>query len=85
VHDIESPSTLAAGQMKARVAGVCARCHQGAAADFPAAWLSHYRPSLRHAPLVFLIDLAYKIFIPFIVLGLGLQVLLHLYRVAVRR
>jgi Zn-finger protein len=85
VHDIESPSQMADEQMKARVAGVCAGCHPGAATDFPAAWLSHYPPSLRHAPLVFLIDLAYQIFIPFMVVGLGLQVVLHLYRVAIRR
>ena len=85
VHDIGSPKAISAEQMKARVAGVCARCHQGAGTDFPAAWLSHYRPSLRHAPLVFLVNLAYKVFIPFMVLGLGLQVVLHLYRVAIRR
>jgi hypothetical protein len=85
VHDIVSPKAISAEQMKARVAGVCARCHQGAATDFPAAWLSHYRPSLQHAPLVYLVNLAYKIFIPFMVLGLGLQVVLHLYRVAIRR
>jgi predicted CXXCH cytochrome family protein len=80
VHDIAAPAALAPEVMKARVEQVCADCHQGAAQDFPAAWLSHYPPSLDHAPLVFLIDWMYRLLIPFMVLGLGLQVLLHLYR-----
>lgn len=85
VHDIRSPATMPEGEMKEKVRQVCAECHEGAAPDFQDAWLSHYRPSLRHAPLVFLIELGYKIFIPFMVVGLALQVGLHLYRVATRR
>jgi predicted CXXCH cytochrome family protein len=85
VHDIGSTKAQAAEGMKARVEVACAKCHQGAAKDFPAAWLSHYRPSLQHAPLVYLVELGYKVFIPFMVVGLVLQVLLHLYRVAIRR
>lgn len=85
VHDIGSPRLIGATKMKAKVAAVCAGCHEGAATDFPAAWLSHFQPSLQHAPIVFLVDLMYRIFIPFVVGGLVLQVLLHLYRIAVRR
>jgi predicted CXXCH cytochrome family protein len=85
VHDIASPALLGQAAMTARVQRVCADCHEEAGADLPAAWLSHFRPTLKHAPLVFLVDLAYKIFIPFAVGGLLLQVMLHLYRVAVRR
>ncbi len=80
VHDIAAPGEISEAQMKERVSGVCARCHQGAAQDFPAAWLSHYPPSLHHAPLVYLVNGFYKIFIPFVVVGLIFQVLLHLYR-----
>lgn len=85
VHDIVSPKLVGANEMKAKVARVCESCHKGAAEDFPSAWLSHYQPSLSHAPLAFIIDLTYTIFIPFVVGGLLLQVLLHLYRVAIRR
>jgi predicted CXXCH cytochrome family protein len=84
-HDIASPALMSENEMKAKVAGVCAGCHEKAAQDFPAAWLSHYRPSLDHAPLVFLVNLFYKVLIPFMLVGLALQVGLHLYRVAVRR
>lgn len=85
VHDIASPSALPEGALKAHVRETCNSCHEGAAQDFPAAWLSHYPPSLSHAPLVFLIDLFYKVFIPFMIVGLMLHVVLHLYRVAAHR
>src|SRR3954454_1312429 len=85
VHDIASPELIGKQAMANRVQHACNSCHKEAGASLPAAWLSHFRPSLSHAPLVYLINLFYKFFIPFSVLGLGLQVLLHLYRVAVRR
>jgi hypothetical protein len=85
VHDIASPRLRGAEAMKATVAATCEKCHQGASPSFPAAWLSHYVPSLRHAPLVFLVELFYKIFIPFVVIGLVLHVLLHVYRMSAGR
>jgi predicted CXXCH cytochrome family protein len=85
VHEIASPRARGEAAMKASVAASCQKCHKGASPDFPAAWLSHYEPSLRHAPLVFFIDLFYKFFIPFVVIGLVLHVLMHLYRVSLGR
>lgn len=85
VHDIRSPDLMPIGEMQRRAQKVCSNCHEGAPGDFSDAWLSHYRPSLNHAPLVYLVDLFYKIFIPFVVVGLTLQVAMHLYRFAVRR
>ena len=71
--------------MRTTVAAACSSCHQGASPGFPAAWLSHYEPSLRHAPMVYVVDLFYKFFIPFMVFGLVLQVLLHVYRMSAGR
>ncbi len=85
VHDMASPRLKGGDAMRATVVTVCTKCHEGAPTTLPAAWLSHYEPSLRHAPLVFLVDLFYKIFIPFVVIGLILHVLLHLYRVSAGR
>lgn len=85
VHDIAVAGGAAAVAMRAKVEAVCDSCHPGAAKDFPDAWLSHYRPSLDHAPLVYLVEVGYKVFIPFMIGGLALQVLLHLYRLASRR
>ena len=56
----------------------CQRCHPGASADFPDAWLSHYIPSPDRYPLVFSVDLFYKILIPGTLGGMGLLVILDL-------
>lgn len=84
-HDITSVDTMGKEVMKAKVGEVCASCHEGEDTNFPAAWLSHYPPSLSNAPLVFIVTIAYRIFIPFMIIGLTLQILLHLYRVGIRR
>ena len=82
VHDIASPKMKGAEAMKATVTAACARCHSGSAPNFPAAWLSHYPPSPRHAPLVWAVGWFYKLFIPFAVIGLCLHLLLHVYRMS---
>lgn len=85
VHDITKTSGPETNLVKARLMKQCQRCHPGATEEFPDAWLSHYEPSLKNAPLVFLINLLYKIFIPFMLIGLILQILLHVWRYAVNR
>ena len=82
---IASTEVMGEEVMKAKVEEVCASCHEGEDTGFPAAWLSHYPPSLTNAPLVFIITIAYRIFIPFMIIGLTLQIFLHLYRVGIRR
>jgi Zn-finger protein len=82
VHDIASPKVKGAEAMKATVTAACARCHQTAAPNFPAAWLSHYPPSPTHAPLVWAVQMFYSFFIPFAVIGLILNLLLHVYRLS---
>ncbi|HSG01881.1 MAG TPA: cytochrome c3 family protein [Vicinamibacterales bacterium] len=85
VHDIASPRLLGEEVMKAKVATACSSCHQGASPSFPAAWLSHYTPSMRHAPLVYVVDWFYRIMIPFIVVGLMLHVFMQVYRMSAGR
>jgi Cytochrome c3/Doubled CXXCH motif (Paired_CXXCH_1) len=85
VHDIASPKLKGQEAMKATVSAACNKCHADSAPSFPAAWLSHYPPSPRHAPLVWGIGLFYKIFIPFAVIGLCLHLLLHAYRMSAGR
>ncbi|MDH4163746.1 MAG: hypothetical protein OEW15_13835 [Nitrospirota bacterium] len=85
IHDITKTSGPATNMVKSRLVKRCEKCHAGAAGSFPDAWLSHYEPSLTNAPLVFLINLTYKLFIPFMLVGLILQILLHVWRYAVNR
>jgi hypothetical protein len=71
--------------LQANVAATCRKCHPDAGVNIQAAWLSHYVPSWKRAPLVWAVGVFYKIFIPFIIGGLVLQILLHLWRVVVNR
>lgn len=85
VHDITKTTGPGTNLVKSRLVKQCRQCHPGATEEFPDAWLSHYEPNLKNAPLVFLINLGYKIFIPFMLIGLVLQILLHVWRYAVNR
>jgi predicted CXXCH cytochrome family protein len=85
VHDITKTSGPTTNLVKARLVKRCQKCHPGATESYPDAWLSHYEPSFKKAPLVFLINLAYTVFIPFMLIGLILQILLHIWRYAVNR
>jgi hypothetical protein len=74
VHDIRKTDDPESTVIKERLLATCQKCHPGASANFPAAWLSHYRPSPQHAPLVYFVDLFYKIFIPAVLGGMALFV-----------
>lgn len=85
VHDIAKVSDPGSGALRANLARTCSRCHAGAGANFPAAWLSHYEPSWKKAPLVYGVKVFYAVLIPFMIGGLVLQIVLHLWRVVVNR
>jgi hypothetical protein len=85
VHDITKVNDPASRVMRANLTKTCQQCHTGATENFPAAWLSHYEPSWERAPLVHAVKLFYSILIPFMMGGLILQILLHLWRVVVNR
>jgi len=85
VHDIRKADDPGSRVMQANLVKTCQQCHSGATENFPAAWLSHYEPSWQHAPLVYAVKLFYAFVIPFIMGGLVLQILLHLWRVVVNR
>jgi predicted CXXCH cytochrome family protein len=85
VHDILKADEPGSRVLKANLVKTCQQCHPDATENFPAAWLSHYEPSWERAPVVHAVTLAYKFMIPFMIGGLVLQVLLHLWRVVVNR
>lgn len=85
VHDIMKVRDPSSRVMQANLVRTCRQCHPDASESFPAAWLSHYEPSWKRAPLVYAVKLFYTIFIPFVVGGLVLQILLHFWRVVVNR
>ena len=85
VHDILRVRDPNSPVLKANLVNTCKKCHPDAKPDFPSSWLSHYEASLDHAPLVWLVKMLYRVLIPFMIGGLALQVILHLWRIVVNR
>jgi len=85
VHDIMKADEPGSQVLRANLVKTCARCHEGAGENFPAAWMSHYEPTWEKAPLVYGVQKFYDVLIPFMMIGLVLQILLHFWRVVVNR
>lgn len=74
VHDIAQVDDPDSPVIKENLVTTCRKCHPNATTAFPSAWLSHYRPSPEHFPLVYYVDLFYRIFIPAVLGGMALFV-----------
>jgi predicted CXXCH cytochrome family protein len=71
VHDIRDVNDPQAGiALKQNLLVKCQRCHPNATTNFPDAWLGHYVPSPTEHPLVYFVNLFYKIFIPLVIGGM---------------
>lgn len=79
VHDIRRPEDPHSG-IKANLLATCQQCHPDATTNFPDSWTSHFRPSLQHNPMVFLVNLFYQIVIPVTMIFLGFLVTTDVYR-----
>jgi hypothetical protein len=82
VHDILRPDDPQAGiAFKKNLLVKCQQCHPNATTStFTDAWMSHYEPSPKVFPLVFYVNLFYKIFIPAVLGGMAFYVLTDIYR-----
>ncbi|HSB90348.1 MAG TPA: hypothetical protein VLD63_10035 [Anaerolineales bacterium] len=77
VHDIARTDDPQRGlQIRENLLARCQRCHPTATANFPDAWLSHYIPSPAKTPLVYAVDVFYKLFIPATLGGMAVLVAL---------
>jgi predicted CXXCH cytochrome family protein len=84
-HDVARAQSPTSPVVKANLVNTCRRCHSEAGAQFPDAWLSHYEPSWSGTPAIMAVQTGYAVLIPFMIGGMLLQVLLHLWRMAVNR
>jgi hypothetical protein len=85
IHDIKKTDDPDSHVVKEHLVETCRRCHPGATASFPAAWLKHYEPDRKRWPLVYWVNLAYKILIPGIIGPMVLYILLDLMRAVIDR
>jgi predicted CXXCH cytochrome family protein len=84
-HTIQKTLDTDTAIIKANLEKRCRQCHDGAINTIPDKWLSHYKPSMKRTPIVFLVKVIYKIFIPVLVIGLLLQIVLHIWHYASNR
>lgn len=72
VHNMQKVDQAESQVIRENLLTTCQRCHPDATANFTDAWLGHYQPDMERFPIVYLVDLFYKIFIPAV---LGFMVL----------
>jgi hypothetical protein len=86
VHDIKRPDDPEKGlHVKGNLLATCQKCHPDAQENFPTSWLSHYIPSPEKYPLVYYIDLFYKFFIPTVLGGMSLLVVMDVSRTMINK
>ncbi|MEW5940501.1 MAG: cytochrome c3 family protein [Chloroflexota bacterium] len=86
IHDISKPDDPQTGiGLKENLLVKCQRCHPGASANFPDAWMSHYIPSPDKYPLVFFVTLFYQLMIPGVIGGMLIFVASDIIRRLVNR
>ncbi len=69
VHNITPADNSKSQVAKANLLATCQQCHPNASNDFPDAWVGHFTPSRDRHPLVFVVDLFYKVLIPGVIGG----------------
>jgi nitrate/TMAO reductase-like tetraheme cytochrome c subunit len=83
IHDIARVDDPQKGlEVKENLLKRCQVCHPDANANFPTAWLSHYIPSPEKNPLVYYVNLFYKFFIPSVLGGMAVLVMLDFSRLS---
>ncbi|MEZ4580778.1 MAG: hypothetical protein R3A10_03830 [Caldilineaceae bacterium] len=82
VHNILPATDENSQVIRENLLTTCRQCHPDADANFPDAWTSHFKPSLEHNPIVFLVDWFYRLLIPAVLGGFALFIGTDVYRTA---
>lgn len=85
IHDIKQVSDANATVVKENLLTTCRRCHPDATANFPDSWVGHFQPSRTNQPLVYYVNLFYKILIPAVIGGMAAFVALDFMRKIINR
>jgi hypothetical protein len=80
VHNMKRVDDPESQVMKDNVLTTCQKCHPDASENFPTSWLGHYRPDAEHNPMIYFVDLFYKVIIPVTVGGMLLFIATDVYR-----
>lgn len=85
VHNMKSADDPESQVFKENILQTCQKCHPDATTNFSATWLGHYEPDVNKYPIVYFVDLFYKIFIPAVLGFMGLYVVADVGSNFVRR
>lgn len=85
VHDMKMVDDPESKVIRTNLLTTCQRCHPDAEKNFPESWLSHYQPSPDKAPLVYYVNLFYKLLIPGVLGAMGAFVIADGARRTIRR
>ncbi len=77
VHDIKEVNDPEARVVKENLLNVCRECHPDATPNFPTAWVGHYRAGPDRYPLVYYVELFYRILIPLVLGFFGVVIVLE--------
>ena len=80
VHNILSPKDAGSQVIRENLLTTCQKCHPGATANFPDAWIGHYPPSPQTTPLLFGVNLFYALLIPGVLGVFALLVFTDIFR-----
>ncbi len=81
IHNILSVDDPQKGlAVKENMLAACQNCHPDATTNFPSSWLSHYMPDKNTYPLVYYVDLFYRILIPTVLGGMAIFIAADVYR-----
>jgi len=80
VHNIASADNPESQTFRENLLGTCQRCHPDATTNFPTAWMSHYSPTVEQTPLVFYVNLFYRIVIPLVIGAMLLWVIIDIFK-----
>jgi predicted CXXCH cytochrome family protein len=64
IHNIKKVTDPEATVVKENLLATCQQCHPDADANFPASWVGHYPASPDRHPIVYYVQLFYKVLIP---------------------
>lgn len=78
VHNMRRADDPQSQVFRENLLTTCQKCHPDATENFPTTWLSHYEPDLERYPLVFFVDLFYKLLIPAVIGFMGIYVVLDM-------
>lgn len=85
IHDIQRTSDANSAVIKQNLLNTCRRCHPDATVNFPDSWVGHFPPTRDRYPMVYWVDVFYRVLIPVTIGGMLLFVAIDAGSRAARR